>query len=157
LPLAAILVPGRVKPVQPPVSAFAPVALTLARCDVLRPASALACSILELQVWANQATTREISGVTGALSGERVLLRGEKLPPIRGASRFWGSDVFLPLGFRPEPDLPGPALRQAAGAAADELVFLTENAVTLVPREVFEPLTRAGIRLAMHPLPVDAE
>lgn len=148
LPVAAILIPDRVAALRPSETHLSPVALTLARCDAPKPASALECSIADLQAWANRATMRAVSGVSGAVSNGRALLLGARLPAVPRAVRFWGGETFIPLGFRAEPDLPSSALREVVGAAADEFLFLTEEAVTLVSRSVFEPLTRAGIRLA---------
>jgi hypothetical protein len=77
-----------------------------------------------------------------------VLLLGNTLPPLAGAIRFWGRTVFLPLGFRPEPNLPDSALRDALDLQADEIVFVREDRSEVVERSVFQPATRAGIRTA---------
>jgi hypothetical protein len=91
----------------------------------------------------------ELAAVRAARSGGRAMLLGPKLPAIAGAVRFWGGDLLVPVGFRPDPDLPPAALRAAAGATADELVFLSESGAELVPRAAFEPLSRAAARLAV--------
>jgi hypothetical protein len=39
-------------------------------------------------------------------------------------------------------------VRTAVGATADDLVLFGDSGVDLVPRSTFEPLTRAGVRLA---------
>jgi MoxR-vWA-beta-propeller ternary system domain bpX2 len=70
------------------------------------------------------------------------------LPALEEGTRFWGSDVLIPLGHRPEPDLADRALRQAVGAGPDDLVVLDDDGVELIPRPAFRPLSRAGIRLA---------
>jgi hypothetical protein len=76
-----------------------------------------------------------------------VLLLGSRLPPISDAVRYWGEAVLVPLGYRPEPEVPPAALRAAAGAADEELLLLGEAGAELIPRGAFSPLTRAGVRL----------
>ena len=56
----------------------------------------------------------------------------------------------MPLGFRPDPDLPPATLREAIGAEADELALLHEGGTERIPRAAFQPLTRASIRLALR-------
>jgi hypothetical protein len=68
------------------------------------------------------------------------------------AVRLWGDDLLVPVGFRPDPDLPPATLREAVGAEADELVVLDEAGAEVVPRAAFAPLTRAGVRLALRDL-----
>jgi hypothetical protein len=70
------------------------------------------------------------------------------LPPIPAAQRYWGDDVLVPTGFRLEPDLRAGVVREAAGATTQELLRFDESGAELIPRAVFEPLSRAGIRLA---------
>jgi hypothetical protein len=72
---------------------------------------------------------------------------GSRLPSIPGSVRYWGEDVLVPLGYRPDPDLASKTLRAAAGAADDELLLLDEAGAELVPREAFLALTRASVRL----------
>jgi hypothetical protein len=71
-----------------------------------------------------------------------------RLPALQESLRFWGRDVLIPLGYRAEPDLADRALRQAVGAAADDLVILDGEGAELIPCQAFGPLSRAGIRLA---------
>ena len=60
--------------------------------------------------------------------------------------------MLVPVGFRPEPDLPFAAVRAAVGAADGELVLLDPDAADLIPAAAFAPLTRAGVRLAARAL-----
>jgi hypothetical protein len=145
--VAAVLVPGRFAPVQVGEVDWPPVALTVARCADPRPTAALVCAVGELARWADSATTAELAAVRAARSGERVILLGERLPSLPRAVRFWGKGVMAPLGFRPDPALPEAALREAAGASREELLFLDETGAEVVPLAAFEPLTRAGLRL----------
>jgi hypothetical protein len=64
--------------------------------------------------------------------------------------RFWGTDLFVPLGFRVEPDLPASAIRQAAGAKPDELAVFDLDGIELIPQAVFKPLSRAAIKLIVE-------
>lgn len=147
-PLDAVLVPGRVSPTLPAAGRLAPVRVGVVRGGPVRPATALRCRLADLLPWAESATTAELAAVTAARCGEVALLRGEKLPTVRDAVRFWGANLLVPLGYRVEPDLPPEAVRAAAGAAADELLVLDEAGAEAVPEAAFAPLTRAGVRLA---------
>jgi hypothetical protein len=102
-----------------------------------------------LAAWADTATTFAISAVRAARCGRRILLLGT-IPPIPGSMRLWGTDLLLPVGFRTEPDLPPSMIRTAVGATADDLVLFGDSGVDFVPRSAFEPLTRAGVRLAVR-------
>jgi hypothetical protein len=131
-----------------------PVRLCLARDDTARPASALCCALADLDRWAEAATARRLAVLEAAYcataGGPRVLLLGERLPPLPAGERFWGRSVLAPLGWRPEPALGEAALRAALGVRPDEIALLRQEGVEVVPRSAFRPLTRAGIRLALR-------
>jgi hypothetical protein len=80
------------------------------------------------------------------------LLRGERLPAIVEAERFWGGRVLVPLGFRVEPDLPETAIRAAAAVSPNEVLILTPDGAETVPEQAFAPLTRARARMIKPPL-----
>ena len=147
-PLDALLVPGRVEARLPDPVPLRKLRVRIARGGGLHPATALRCSLGELLPWAEAATTFELSALTAARNGDVVLLRGEKLPTIAGAARYWGSDVLVPLGFRPDPDMAVDVLRAVAGANPGDVVLFEETGVTVIPGPAFAPLTRAGVRLA---------
>ncbi len=147
-PLAAVLVPARFTPVPPGFEPGPAAVLKAVRGGKPEPASALACPLAALAAWADRATTAEIASVKAAHAGERVLLLGPRLPTLPGATRYWGSDVLIPLGHRADPDLSPTAVRAAVGAAGDDLVFLDGDGAEVVPRAAFAPPTRAGLRLA---------
>ena len=147
--IAGLLVPGPIVPVPASTAPVEPVALTLARSADPKPVTALTCELAALRGWADAATTAEIRAVRGAVSGSRAILRGSKLPSIPGATRYWGESVLVPIGFRADPDLPAELIRAAVRAGDDELVLLGETGAELVSVAVFEPLTRAGLRLAL--------
>ena len=147
LPLAGVLVPARFEPTPPP-AAGPTTAVTLVRGGPPRPATALLSDAADLAGWADAAPTDELTVVRAAWCGARVLLLGDRLPAVPTGTRFWGDTLLVPLGFRPDPDLPPAVLRAAAGAAADELLLLTADGSERVPRAAFAPATRAGLRLA---------
>jgi hypothetical protein len=144
------------EPVTPEAGAppIRPVRLALARDDTSRPAAALCCDLAGLDRWAEGATARRLAELEAAYcaapGGPRVLLRGERLPPLPAGERFWGRTVLAPLGWRPEPALGEAALRDALGMRPDEIALLRQEGVEVVPRGAFRPLTRAGIRLALR-------
>jgi hypothetical protein len=108
------------------------------------------CPLADLAVWAEQATSRQLSGLLAAWCppGE-VLLLGERLPPLPAGQRFWGGAVLLPLGFRADPDLAEDALREALGLEGGAVGVLTDQGLEVVEHAAFAPLTRAGVRLAL--------
>ena len=75
------------------------------------------------------------------------MLLGGRLPAVPG-ERFWGDRVLVPAGFRPEPDLPPYVLRSACDVAENELLLLDLAGAAAIRDDAFEPLTRAGVRLA---------
>lgn len=147
VPLASALVPGRFQPLPPVPPAWEPLALTVVRGGAPRPVTALTCTVTALARWADAATTAELAAVRAARSGERAVLLGDRLPAVPGAGRYWGAGVLVPVGFRPEPELPDDVLREAVGAVPEELLLLDETGAERVPRAAFEPLTRAGVRM----------
>ncbi len=147
LPLAGALLPGRLEPAAPPTVGPA-TAVRLARGGPVRRATALVCAVAELAGWADTATTDELSAARVAVADGRALVLGSPPPNILGALRLWGDTLLVPLGFRPDPDLPPAVLREAAGAEPGELMILTDARCELVPRAALVPATRAGLRLA---------
>jgi hypothetical protein len=150
IPLARALTPRPIEARGPDGGPPSPVVLGLARESRAREATALRCALADLGRWADRAATAELAALSAAWADDVVLLLGRRLPPIAGA-RFWGDRLLSPLGFRPEPALPEPALRRALGAAAGEVVVLEADGFERIPRDAFRPLTRAGVRLAPGP------
>ncbi len=148
-PLAGLVVPDRIEPISPPTSRTDPMRLSIARSSVHQAVTALACEIADLRNWSDSATTAELRSVRGAITGIRVLLRGKSLPFVPSATRYWGDTLLVPIGFRPDPDLPAQLIHAAVQAAEHELVVFGPNGADIVPTSAFEPLTRAGLRLAM--------
>jgi hypothetical protein len=125
-----------------------------------RPATALSCSLQVLCVWAEQATSSQLSSLQGAwriASDEEedekaaeafVLGAAGELPLLPESVRYWGNELLIPVGFRADPDLPERAFRRVVGAGLGDLVVLNEDGFELIARDAFKPLIRAGIRLA---------
>jgi hypothetical protein len=145
--VAAVLAPERFEPLPPNPQTWSPVALTVVHGGELKPTTALTCTISELAKWADSATTAELAAVRAARSGECAVLLGKQLPAIPTATRYWGKEVLVPLGFRAEPDLPEATLREAVGVSKDELLLLNKTGAVVIPLSVFESLTRASVRL----------
>jgi hypothetical protein len=147
MPLSSALLPS---PISPSLArrGSAPIQVSLVRDSFQRPASALLCSLRELALWADGATSRQLESLEAARYGDQVLVRGPKLPSIASGIRWWGARVFIPLGSRPEPELVESILCDAFGLSDGEMALLTEEGIELIPRSSFGPVSRAGVRLA---------
>ena len=117
------------------------------------------CRLDRLAAWAERAPSSWIASLSGDLvrapgggPGEaEVLLLGPaaRLPVAEDGLRFWGDQRPDTAGLsgRARPGRAGAA--DAVGAGADDLVVLDADGPELVPRRAFQPLCRAGIRLAL--------
>jgi hypothetical protein len=149
-PLEAALFPSPLPAARLPEELPAPIALRLVPGTAIHPVTAVRCPLASLAGWADRATSAALAAVRGAVCGGRALLRGERLPWLPGGERFWGGRLLAPLGWRPDPELPEGVLRAACGIAEDEVMLLDAAGVEAVPEGAFEPLTRAGVRLALR-------
>ena len=131
----------------PPQSACERVPVTLVPSDVPRRTTALRCDVPTLVGWSERATSWEIGRLRGAICENRVLLRGDSLPILAGAERFWGDRVLAPLGLRPEPAWPEKTLRESAGVDDSEILILTPQSAEAIPTSSLQPLSRAAIRM----------
>ena len=157
--LEQTIFPEPVKAVPSREDLKAPIRIRLVRdrVPVPRPAGALRCWPRSLAAWAERATSGQIAALEGAwlaagASDARealVLVIGsaESLPMLAEGMRFWGTELLVPMGLRPEPNLPASAIRSAAGARPEELAVLDEDGIELIPRAIFKPLSRAAIRM----------
>jgi hypothetical protein len=157
VPLAAALTPAPLTLPEPVRPSPSPCPLRLVRDDRPRPASALLAPLAEVARWAETATTRQLTSLRSARAGDVVLLLGERLPPLPGATRFSGRVLLAPLGWRPEPDLPEAALAEALGLGPGDIGLLTDEGLEVLPDSAFAPLSRAGVRLAFRPSPPRGE
>lgn len=148
-PLLHILTPAPVH-VESGIPSISPLALRLVREDRFRPASAMCCSLADLADWAEQAPAKKLAMLTALRAGERVLLRGERLPALLSAERYWGRSILTPLGFRPEPEASEGVLREALRLQNEEIALLGENGFEVIDAQRLHPLTRAGVRLALR-------
>jgi hypothetical protein len=144
--LEALLFPAPVQAEPPPMKVGRPIELRILPSERVQPASALRASVTQIIPWAEAAPALELRACRAAISGEIVVLLGARLPAVPSAERFWGESVLVPLGFRPEPDLPESALRAAAHIRPEELLVLTEAGAEAIPKSAFEPLARAALR-----------
>ncbi len=147
-PFDRVVVPAPFAPIEPEMSEPRRVPLRIVRSDIPRSTSAIRCSIVALQVWADSASAAEITALKAAHFGNEAWLLSKTLPAIAGALRFWGERVLIPLGWRTEPAWPESALREAAAAGPDEILVVIEDATEAIPTNAFRPLTRAAIRRA---------
>jgi hypothetical protein len=152
-PLAEALTPAALALPAPPEPSPRPVRLTVVRDGQPRPATALLAPLADLARWADLATSHALSALEAAVCGDVVLVRGAPLPPLAGGTRLWGRLVLVPLGWRPEPDLPEAALADALGLREGRLALLNQEGVEVLPAAALAPLTRAGLRLALQGLP----
>jgi hypothetical protein len=149
-PLHQVLFPAPMLPLPPRPPGLRPVSLTIVPADRPRRATALACGPAELARWADAASEARLRSLRAAQAAGRVLVLGERLPEVPSGRRYWGEAVLVPLGYRPDPDLPAEAIRAALGLAAEELLLLDEGRAEVVPGLALRPMTRAGIRLALQ-------
>jgi hypothetical protein len=144
------LVPEPTRWLEPRADDWSPAVLRLEAdsSSTPRPASALVVRADALLPWAESAPTALLQGLRAARSGDRVLLVGGRLPPMAGLGRFWGRQVLVPLGSRPEPELPEVRMAEALGLVGDDLGLIgPDGRVEVVPGPALGPLSRASARL----------
>jgi hypothetical protein len=147
-PLYQRLFPAPVLPLPPGDAPLTPVRLSLKRDDRPRPTTAMICPLAALQTWADSVPAAQLERFHGMMRDRRVLVIGAAVPVLAGGERFWGKLVLAPLGFRPDPELPEAALREAAGIGAEELLLLRHESTEALPRAALGRLSRAALRLA---------
>jgi hypothetical protein len=148
-PLAHLLTPAAVQ-AESGEPAVVPLTIGLVRDDRPRPATALCCLLSELSRWATQATSKQLEALEAVYAGERVLLRGRRLPALSAGECYWGRGILVPLGFRVRPELSEGALREALGLESHEIALLSDAGFEVIDVRLFQPLTRASVRLALR-------
>ncbi|MEW4570567.1 hypothetical protein AB1L88_22115 [Tautonia sp. JC769] len=124
-----------------------PIRLRLVRDAAERRATAVLVAIEGLLPWVERAPTARLQGLRGSRAGDRVLLIGDRLPPVVGLGRFWGDRVLRPVGFRLDPDLSEPMLAEAVGLrGADLALFDREGRVEVIPDRCLSVVSRASVR-----------
>jgi hypothetical protein len=111
------------------------------------------CRLGALADWADFTTSFELHSLHAVRCGEEAIVVGKKLPLLLGCQRYWGGRVLVPLGYRPCPNLPEPALVETLRLHLGELALVDQEGIEVVQRELFAPLTRAGVRLALRETP----
>ena len=149
-PLAEVVVPEPVRPLTEERPAFERVRLTLARDGRPRPATAILCRLEDLARWADGVPVTRLASLEAARCDGLALVRGEKLPELPDAERFWGATILAPLGCRPEPALSERELGRALGLGDGEIALLTAEGAEVIAGSVFRPVARAGLRLALR-------
>jgi hypothetical protein len=145
-PLYQVLFPAAVLPVPPSTAAIALVRVRVTPDDRSRPTAAMLCPLPALSAWADRVPCTRLERLHGVVRAGRILVIGQGLPLLDGATRYWGKLVLVPLGHRPEPDLPESALREAARVEAEELLMLGVDGAAAIPRTALRQLSRAGLR-----------
>jgi hypothetical protein len=145
-PLNQVLTPAPVQALPSPPFTARRIAVTLVPEDQPRPTTALHCHARELAHWADNIPSRRLQSLRAARRDGRILLLGSQLPAIRDSHRFWGKMLLVPLGYRPDPNLPDKTIRDSLGLADDEFLLLDREQAETIPRTAFRPLTRAQLK-----------
>jgi hypothetical protein len=148
--LHAVVVPQPMGPSPPGQPIASPMTLRLVRDARPRPVTALRCTADALARWAETATSARLERLSATWDKSHVLVRGREVPEVLSADRFWGIRILVPLGFRPEPELPEQALLNVLGAEDEDLFLLEPDGCEVVPLGVFQTLSRASLRLALE-------
>jgi hypothetical protein len=163
--LDRLLIPGKLSAQRAPneLATPLPVGVVADERQQVRLATALRSSVAAIAAWAEEATSLALSRLRGAWRQENCRDEGEpevfvlgepgRLPHLAESVRYWGTDLLVPVGFRVDPDLPPATIRGVVGAGESDLVVVDDRGIELIDRGAFEPLSRAGIRLACSELP----
>jgi hypothetical protein len=147
-PLHEVLTPAPVLPLPPPTWEGRPMGLTLVPDGEPHATTALMCNREALLTWADGVPAARLVELHAAHRGEQVLLLGGRQPLLPVGERFWGERVLVPIGFRLEPRLTEGVVCQALGLIEDQLLLMRAENSEILFRSSFQPLTRAGLRLA---------
>lgn len=142
------IAPARVE-WEEPRRDWVPVGLRLVADDRPRATSAMRAGPSELLPWAESVPSAVLGAIEATSDGATVILIGGRLPWVEG-ERWWGSRVFVPLGHRPDPELPESLLVGALGLQEGERAILSSApggvSAAVLSRETFGPLTLGGLR-----------
>lgn len=157
IPIERAIFPAPFQTLNPSDASPRPSTLRLVRDGRQRPSTAALCPLVELGRWAELAPSHAIESIRGAIQGDQAFLLGRGLPPWPGSTRYWGERILVPIGFQVRPSLPEKAILDALGSSGLEVFcfFADENQaaaaiIEAIPFDVFRPLSRAGVRLALR-------
>jgi MoxR-vWA-beta-propeller ternary system domain bpX2 len=151
--LDEVLTPAPVRATPVSLVGLEAVQAHLVRDSRPRATTAVRCSLNPLAEWAEHATSVRLTQIQAGRTGDWVLLLGAGLPALPGSERFWGQRILVPLGYAVQPRLPEAALVEAFGLEDTVILLLTQTHAQLIPQSAFQPLTRAGIRMALQEAP----
>jgi hypothetical protein len=148
-PLHQVLTPAPVSPIPARPLSGQPVPLRLVADSRPHPVAALRCGLAELARWADTVPAARLATLQAAQCADRILLMGTRLPPLAVGERLWGSTMLVPLGRRPDPDLPASAIRESLAIDDEELLLLDGTGAEVIPLSAFQTLDRQQIRLCL--------
>lgn len=149
-PLDQVIFPERIEPTAAVAPAVTPVALRLVADDCFRPTMGLLCPLASFWQWAESMPPSALVRLRAAFDGQRLFVLGKQMPIVDGGERFWGQRVFIPLGFRPEPDLSEASLRKLLDVPEEDLVVLRPESRETIAQDLFTPLGHAALRLLLR-------
>lgn len=147
-PVEHVLFPAPFTAIPPDKTDLERVPLTLVPSPQPQPTSAVRCDLSALLHWAATIPSFRLFRLQAAFSGAHALVRGDRLPLVPGARRYWGNVLLVPLGYRLDPDLGEPILRQAL-LVEEELLVFDADGVERIPQAAFGPLSRGALRRAL--------
>lgn len=141
-----------VQPVLPragwPAADIERVPLSLTRSSRMLPASVLITSRDVWKCYGVSAPAIRLRKWTFAVSAdERVIIRGEPIPPLPGQQLCETDGVAIPAGWECSPALEGATLSSVLEADSGGLVLLsTDGTMETVPQSAFVDATRSAVR-----------
>ena len=125
-----------------------PVVLRLVRSSLPTPINALRTTWKIWQQYVISAPQIRIDRFAFALSERsEVLVRGTPLPPLPGRSYFESNGLFLPVGWRLDPDVGTAVTRQVMKLDPETLaIFSDEGTFERIPQSSFVRASRAAVR-----------
>jgi hypothetical protein len=143
------VVPVPIHPQPPAQTPLAPTSLRLVPSEEPHETSAVRCGIRALVRWSASVSSPRLERLSAVFAERTVLVLGRDVPDIPNSRRYWGSRVLIPLGFRAEPALAGPAILGALGVSGEDLLLLERKGYDVVPATAMvSRLTRAHLQLA---------
>jgi hypothetical protein len=141
-----------VQPVLPhagwPTVGMARIPLSLVRSSQMLPASILMTS---KSVWSDYTVSAPVIRLRcwkfAVSDDDRVIIRGEPIPPLPGQQFLETDGVAIPVGWTCSPALEGSMLSTVVEAEPGGLVVLsTDGAMETIPQAAFVNATRSAVR-----------